>query len=148
MTSETKANTSLTQPHPHKVARGNATIAMGVMSLIASILTGFLGSPVWTEPSTPTFNSKGQPEDPVIVIRALVVFFSGILWIAGLFAWVENLNKISAVLRNNSLIGGLAAANIGIVYTMLMSFPATSFRHYVIYTLWPTHVGLVIGALI
>jgi hypothetical protein len=52
-------------------------------------------------------------------------------WVVGLNIWIEHLGFVSIIQRNNSLIGGIVGANVGIVWTRLRKVPGTGTPDYV-----------------
>jgi hypothetical protein len=73
-----------------------------------------------------------------------VFFFC--IWTGALVTWGANLAKFSVHKRDQSFIFGLIAANISLAYVLLTE-PYGPAQVDISSTLWPTHVGLVLGAL-
>lgn len=66
-----------------------------------------------------------------------------ILWGCGLVTWKENLSRISEVVCDKSMIGGLIAANLGLLY--ISSHPDMSLESKLSYVAGPTHLGMLLG---
>lgn len=69
------------------------------------------------------------------------------VWVIGLDLWVTHFGVVSMIQRNNSLIGGIVAANIGMVWTRLRKVPETTVLDYITNSFWSTYLGMVIGVL-
>jgi hypothetical protein len=71
------------------------------------------------------------------------------VWGAGLAIWIRGLGEISNIMRNNSLVGGLMAANtctaLGYV---LLRVPSPTAELYVSHTACLFYAGMIIGAFI
>lgn len=82
--------------------------------------------------------------DPVIIVKVWATFFMVIFWAVGLNMWMTYLGQVSVTLRNNSVLGGLFAANAGLAYTVLWNSSA-SLHEYLAYACWPTYLGMILG---
>jgi hypothetical protein len=123
-----------------RAQKGTAAISMSVMWLTAIIVLALVNSNNLT-----VINPSGQE---VTSTAAAVIFgVTPFIWAGSFLTWTLTLSDISCARRNNSLLGGTVVPSIVLMYIML-AVPEPSFRTYVWYTFWPTHVGLVLGALI
>lgn len=74
------------------------------------------------------------------VLAALLLFGVSLI---GLGTYLENLTRASQETCNRSVIGGLIAANLGVLYISLCS--SMSLESKVSYVAWPTYLGLLVG---
>lgn len=115
-----------------------AIVSLGSMCLSTTLLHVYLNSFLWTA-AFEQMNEKTLSAFPI---------FGGLGFLWGKFGmkqWLSQLYDISPLMRNNSMIGGLVASTVGLIY-VLLTIPSPSLQTYAAYTLWPTYVGLIIGA--
>ena len=74
-------------------------------------------------------------------------FYLLLLYLAWLAAWGANVAESSVYKRGQSFSFGLIAASISLAYVLLTE-PRAPAQVYMSSTLWATHVGLVLGALL
>lgn len=122
---------------------GHAFVGLGMMCLSTSLLQAYLGSAYWKF-------DKARTERQLEAFTFVTIFlFMGLaaIWLIGLNFWIREYGYISIIQRNKSLICGLGAANIGLIWVFLRVSWATV-QTYAIYFLWPTYLGLVAGTLL
>jgi hypothetical protein len=122
---------------------GHAIVGLCMMSFSTSLVHVYTSSKFWNHDGPRTQNEGG------LFFATTIVFFPVIsaIWATGLCFWIEHLTYVSVIQRNNSLIGGIGAANVGLVWTSLWK-PSATMNTYLAYTLWPAYLGLIFGALI
>lgn len=120
---EIMATTQNVQHHHHPQDHHNkcALISLGLMCLATGIWSAFLTLP------------KSNLNYLTCVLGALVI--SPLLWSIGLKKWIYRSRHVSDVACNDSLIGGLIAANIGLIYVVSPDRRPFSLEHNVQYVL-------------
>lgn len=108
-----------------------AFISLGLMCLSAGLFNAFL-------------NSKSELIDYPFHYLATIVAWP-YPWSVGLRRWIHHLKNVSDAACNNSLIGGLIAANLGLLYTASDWRQSCYLERNLQYILWPTHIGTLIG---
>lgn len=85
---------------------------------------------------------------PLFITLALFILLPGllVLWSMGLSRWIDQLGNLSTTTCNNSLIGGLIVANIGLVYVAFgWGIPVFDLQIRLVNVLWPTYFGMLAG---
>jgi peptidoglycan/LPS O-acetylase OafA/YrhL len=68
-----------------------------------------------------------------------------LLWGVGLADWIYHSKNVSDAAYNNSLIGGLIAANLGLLYIVSEGRRSYYLEYNIQHVLWPTYVGMLVG---
>ena len=117
-----------------------AYIGLSIMCLTTTLFHIYTTSKLWN-PDKP----RTQLEDTRFQLLTILLFLALIpIWILGFYFWIENLAHISIIYRNQSLLLGIGAANIGLLWMTWWTSSAT-FHNCVIYALWPAYIGLILG---
>jgi hypothetical protein len=121
-----------------------AIVGLCMMCLSTTVCRIYTTSKFWN-PDKPRITEPEQFN----FFTATLLFFCIIItiWVFGFYFWIENLTHVSVIQRSNSLIGGIGAANVGLVWTSFW-VPSPTFHTYVTYSLWPAYLGLIVGAFI
>lgn len=120
---------------------GVAYIGLSMMCLTTTLFHIYTTSKFWN-PDKP----RTQRENTGFELLT-ILFFSVLvsIWIYGFYFWIENLTHLSVIHRNDSLVCGIGAANIGLLWTTWWT-PSATFHNYIVYALWPAYVGLILGS--
>lgn len=117
--------------HPQDHQNKRALISLGLMCLATGIWNAFLTL------------LKSNLNYLTCVLWTFVI--SPLLWISVWKKWIHHSRRVSDVACNNSLIGGLIAANIGLIYVVSPERRPFFLEHNVQYVLWPAHIGMFVG---
>lgn len=105
---------------------GTAIVGYCMMRLSTTLFHIFTRPKIWN-PSTP----RTEFDHSVFAVMIPVLTTAAILlWVFGIKFWIENPTHVSVVQRNNSLIGGILAVIVGLVWTCLR-MPSATVRTYV-----------------
>jgi hypothetical protein len=119
----------------------HAVVGLCMMSLSTSVFHVYTSSEFWKHNGPRT-----EREGGLLFITTMILFMAiPAIWAFGFYFWLEHLTYVSVIQRNSSLIGGIGAANIGLVWACLRRPSATIFTDLA-YTLWPAYLGLIVGA--
>lgn len=117
--------------HPQDHHNKRVLISLGLMCLSTGLFNAFL--------TLPTSNLN----DTTCVLSAFIIL--PLLWCTGLKKWIHHSRHVSDVACNNSLISGLIAANLGLIYVLSPARRPFHLERNVQYVLWPAHIGMLVG---
>ena len=119
---------------------GHAIVGLCMMSFSTSLVHVYTSSKFWNHDGPRPQNEAGL----LVATTATFAMVIPVIWATGFWFWIEHLTYVSVIQRNSSLIGGIGAANVGLVWACLWK-PSATFQIYLAYTLWPAYLGLIVG---
>ncbi|KUL91633.1 hypothetical protein ZTR_01298 [Talaromyces verruculosus] len=117
-------------------------VSNAIVGLCMMILSTFIFH-IYT---TSQFRARAADEPDALLFIFVSTILAGV-WIIGLSLWVMHFGAVSMIQRNNSLIGGIVVANIGMFWTRSRKVPEAMVLDYITNSFWSTYLGMVIGVL-
>lgn len=127
------ANRQRTTPKIMVFDNGQALIDLGIVCLSTNLFNVF-------RTLLPGDIHPGYRTFPTV----FAVLLLSLLWVGGLLTWRENFSRASDETCNKSMIGGLIAANFGLL-CISSCCPCMCHESRVSYVAWPTYLGMLAG---
>lgn len=114
---------------------GQALVGLGIMCLSTNLLNAI---------------SSVLPDRMDEVGRYVLLFMASLIlsfpWVLALNTWIDCTRRISETACNNSLVGGLIAANVGLAHiTFAQGRSTLKFQSKLSYVAWPAYLGMLLG---